>query len=204
MATLTIFSSTADGRVSYQNPSWSTCRNAGTGNAASTADNSLVNGISGYYASAVPTYAVFRSFFYFDLSGESGTADSVSLFLYSTAQAATSVSAQLGTQAATLTTADFDSFSGSSYGNVTWAASQYNEIVFNAQGISDVDDQIGAGEMKVCAREYDKDYLNVTPTLLSLNGVVYANNGTNKPYLEIETSGGGPAAEDAIFFGCNF
>jgi hypothetical protein len=132
------------------------------------------------------TYYIVRSFYFFDVSGLSGTATAVSLNIRGITNAESDVSAQLGTQADPLTTADYDSFTGSSYGNTSWSTG-WNSITYNATGISDVNGQIGSGTHKVCCREYTHDYSDSTPTGQNRNGCYFADSGgtDNDPYLDI-------------------
>jgi hypothetical protein len=87
---------------------------------------------------------------------------------------------QNGTQAATLTTADYDSFDGSSYGNTSsWSTSGYNDITLNATGLSNINK---TGETKYCAREKPHDYDNSTSGASTYrNGIYFANQtGTTR------------------------
>ena len=182
------YSTTADGRVRYSGSSnWATTHDATTGNQVSTSETSLGYAISAY--SSVGAFLIYRSFFYPDTTGLSGTVTAVSEFLYGRTLAESETMAMKGTQADTLTTADYDSFSGVSYGSVTpWSISGYNEIVFNATpGISDVQAALG-GIVKVCNREKPHDFDNATPgTSLYRNGCYFADyaNSDHDPYLSI-------------------
>lgn len=183
MATYLIYSDDKDGYVSNNTgATWSDIRNATTGNGvSSTAAFDGTIGLSAYYYG----YIVRRAFFYFDTSFIQGTVSAASLFIkkYSTAGDST-VCAMKGTQAASLTTADFDSFTGSEYGHTAGWTTGYNEIVFNSTGISDIDT---SGITKVCAREYTHDYLDSDPGTTNVrNGLYYSYYGTaSDPYLEV-------------------
>lgn len=101
---------------------------------------------------------------------------------------ASSVSVQKGTQADTLTTASYNDFSGSEYGHTSWGAG-YNNITFNAQGIADISK---TGITKLCAREYDHDYLSSEPDGIFDNGCRFSEKGEgSQPQLVVtyETSG---------------
>ena len=96
------------------------------------------------------------------------------------------VVAQKGTQADTLSAADFDNFTGSEYGHVT--VSQKNttySITLNATGISDVQTAAdNSAVAKICLREYTHDYLNSAPTTgVNVSGISFADNSSNKPYI---------------------
>ena len=63
---------------------------------------------------------------------------------------------------------------------------RWNEINFNQQGIDDINK---TGTTKICCREYDHDYLNVSPgtgryRATGLLGATYAS----RPYLTITYS----------------
>jgi hypothetical protein len=90
-----------------------------------------------------------------------------------------------GTQADTLTTADYDSLTGSSYGNVAVGAG-WNTISFNPQGVSDINT---SGTTKICHREKTHDYDNSAPGSdtkygADIRSYDYAA-ATYDPYLEI-------------------
>ena len=174
--------------------SWSSVRDASDGDTSSDSD-AYCN--TSMYVDAALTgpplwqtaYIVSRAFFYFDTFGigADATITACDLKIYGYLNANTSVSAQKGTQTDSLTTADYDAFSGSEYGNVAWAIDTYNTISFNAQGISDIEK---TGTTKICVREYTYDYLNSEPTANYLNGCYFADdlgsNGDNRdPYLDI-------------------
>ncbi len=176
-----IFSETSDGRVYYSNADWDTCRNAATGDTAVSNETAIREAMS------VGASAIWRSFFYFDVSGEAGTVSSVTFNIYGYDRDHTEISIQLGTQGTPLTTADYDSFAGNSYGqSSSYAINQYNVISLNAQGISDLQTQIGSGIFKLCAREYINDYLDVG-FAVAQNGCFYSDYvGTDRdPYIEI-------------------
>lgn len=182
----TYYSTTADGYVLYTNSAWATCRSAATGSEANSTATSYTQGISGAYVSK--NYSICRSFFSFNTS---------TISIYSWIQAvqlgirglgsgytANSVCCMKGTQATTLTTADFDSFSGSEYAYVSsWSTTGYNVFTFNNQGISDLN---RTGTTKICARERAHDYNNSTPTTTDgIDGLYYSENPAenNDPYL---------------------
>ena len=178
----TVYSTTADGYVGYTNASWSTCRGAATGNEVNSSAAYLDCAAS---AGKLSSYYIYRSFLYYNTSSIAGTITAVTSKLYGKGGYASHISAQKGTQAATLATSDFDSFSGSSYGTVH-SGQSYITITFNATGRSDINQ---GGTTKICYREYERDYNNTTPDVdeESDNGFYYADqSGTsNDPYLSI-------------------
>jgi hypothetical protein len=171
----TFYTSTADGTVWNGNSVWATCQSAATG--VSTVTNSAQDLISSQDATGKGNdFDINRYFAYFDTStiGVGNTVTAAVFSLYATATAGgCTVSVQKGTQAATLTTADFDSFSGSYYATVTaasWAESAYNDFTFNATGKSDI---VLDGTTKLCVRDYTYDYLNANPTPNTYNTYFY-------------------------------
>lgn len=184
----TYYSSTSDGRVYNAGADdWDVVHGAATGTSISNAVVSLIDAM--FDDTGKGNFNISRSFFYFDTSdlGAGAVVSSAVLSLYGVTNAASDVSAQKGTQADPITTADFDSFSGSEYAHVAWAVDQYNDITFNAQGRSDIEVE---GTTKICCREYDCDYLDVEPTGSKANGCYFAEEtGTDKdPKLVIEYS----------------
>ncbi|MHA1400049.1 MAG: hypothetical protein ACTSQE_06855 [Candidatus Heimdallarchaeaceae archaeon] len=194
--TNTYYSSTADGYVNNNGADFTTVREAGTGvNVYPNDDYTNYDlGRCSYYSKG--GHNISRSFFYFDTSDlpDEATVTVATLKVYGKSNDNYDVCAQKGIQAATLTTADYDSFVGTTgdndpdgreYGHITWVIDQYNSISFNQTGKDDVNK---TGTTKVCVREYTHDYLNSAPTEDLYNGGYYAEqSGTDKdPKLEID------------------
>lgn len=197
-----IFSSTADGTVENGATAWGVIRSAATGTAVRSSDDSENDALSvnNIFSSS---YVFNRCFFYFDTSGVIGSITGVDLMMVGFTNSDSSVDAQEGTQAATLTTADYDSFTdapnGTSFGNSgAWNAdgTTYNVIAYNPAGIASINQ---AGETLVCCRE-EHDFGNDEPAPSAdfLNGVFFANNtGTDKdPKFEITV--GAPPVTDYV------
>jgi hypothetical protein len=185
----TVYSSTADGYVENTNGTWSVCRSAASGNSLNAYGTT-----SGFFTfvSYGQTYYIDRSFFYFNTSSLSGSVTAVTGYWCSGVYSSSGidVAAQKGTQADTLTTADFDSFSGSYYGTKTWPSDNtvaYQAIVFNAQGRADINQ---SGTTKICLRDYSYDYGNIEPFLgFQAYGYFSDYTGTSRdPYLSITVS----------------
>jgi hypothetical protein len=177
----TILSSTHDGVVFNNNADWAACRNAtsGSGYMAST-ETKDEQAMRAYYGYAGTKFAIYRSFFYFDTSplGASAILSAVDLLIYGYTNKQSSVCAMKGTQADPYGFDDYDAFSGSEYGHVAWAINQYNTISFNAAGIADINK---TGVTKICCREYDHDYLDVSPGTSSYsNGCYFADYGADR------------------------
>jgi len=167
---VTIYSSTADGYVYYEeNPgTWASVRAAATGSGVDAAGASIPAMAEFEYDYGGEDFwsSIQRAFLYFDTSSlpDGATIDSVVLHLNYANDAVGSPkwSAQTGTQADTLTTADFDSFSGNTFGQTITlsGAPGYRTITFNAEGLAAINT---TGATKICVREYDHDYLNSSP-----------------------------------------
>lgn len=138
-------------------------------------------------------YDIGRSFFRFDTSGISGTITEVLLKIRGYNSDDFGVIAQKGTQGATLTTADYDAFSGSSYAEVaSWSVTGYNTFTFNATGRSEINQ---SGHTEICCRNSEHDYDDVpVNTTNGNNGCYYSEyTGTDHdPYLEITASAATP------------
>jgi len=180
--TNTYYSSTADGALLLSASAWNTVY---TGTTADSVINSATyaNITQGVYDGK--NYLISRSFFDFDTSdlpvGATVTVATLKLYAFT---AAGSVVAQMGTQASSLTTADYNNFSGLEYGHATFSLDTYNSINFNTQGKADVNK---TGITKICCREYTHDYLNSTPT---------DTTGTTRAYFSEDTTGGGGTDRD--------
>ena len=166
-------------------------------------------GGSNYYCS--------RCFYEFDLSGESGTASSVSLNLYSDNQGtdATNERTLYIVQATALAdgNADFGNvFSsgttlGTFFGSGEITTTEgYHTINFNSGGISAVNSAVGSGTLTIGAMGY-YDYNNSAP---SLGGNTVKQKqwfadytGTSRdPYLNITYAA--TTTDNSILFGTNF
>ncbi len=204
----TVYSSTADGYVgNYGSKAWATVHNAATGILIGNTQGSYVNGAGCFYLNLDGIYkTIIRVFFYYSLSGLSGSVTAVDECIYGDTNNESNVSAQKGTQADTLTTADFDSFTGNYYAYVNWNINQYNTLTYNAQGISDVGAALGS-TFKTCAREYTHDYLNSDAgTNGYQNGCYFADDtsGTKDPYLLITMAAAGGSLPLKNVFGRPF
>jgi hypothetical protein len=202
----TIYSSGSDGTVANAgSTNWATIHDAVTGTLVNTSTASHASGACCFYVDFSGIYYdIIRLFFYYSLTGLSGTVTAVTENIYGYTNGHSSVSAQKGTQGDTLAVADFDSFTGSEYGHTTgWSTSGYNSITYNAQGISDVNGLIGSGTHKSCLREYPHDYQNSSSGTTNeyRNGCYFADDtsGTKDPYLYVTTVAGGSLPLKNVF-----
>ena len=183
------YSTTADGWVYNQNATgWQECIDDTDGDSSSsTGASSTLATYVDYFSKG--GYSLRRSFFYFDTSAATNP-DSASINIYGVTNGDTRVSVQQGTQDATLSTNDYNNFSGTYWGRSAsmagWNTAGYNSMTLNAAGIAAINT---SGETLVCAREYNYDYLNVEwlTTDSFANGCYYSDNsGTAQdPYIEI-------------------
>ena len=195
----TVYSSTADGRIRSTQSSpvaqeaWDYTHDATSGDVVSSSESSAGDATLSYksmFTFVVYNCRIYRSFFYFSLASLVGRCIAASVSLYGVSSGSTKVGIQKGTQADSLSTADVHAFTGSMWGNTdSWNTSGYNTITLNATGLADADAAIG-GNLKMCAREYTYDVLDVLPVAEEnnyRNGMYYADQtGTsNDPYMLI-------------------
>ncbi len=141
-------------------------------------------------------YRIYRCFFRFDLSAIPAAAEiiSVNFWMSTYINAATAVGCQRGTQGLSLDMDNFNSFTGASFGSGIWHAydplkTRENSLPFNAAGLAYIQSRFGY-TAKICAREWNKDCLDVAPTEPDgeiRNGLFFSEEGWSqrKPQLEI-------------------
>jgi len=176
----TIYAETSDNYIYYTNADWNNTRDASSG----TLGNVILN-YKNLAMSVNTDYEIYRSFFMFDTSSvpSNSTITNVYLNVFGYSNADSSVCVMKGTQGDALASDEFGAFEGSEYGHILWSASQYNNISFNSQGLSDINK---TGITYICCREYEHDYLNSTPSSAFSNGCYYANRGGGyAPYLVV-------------------
>lgn len=183
----TVYSSTADGYVSNSGSDWDTVHNAATGSASDATGSQYDAG--GFIEGS--TYYCYRIFQYFDVSGITHTAGAVTWYGYTRYRFNGVIACQKGTQGASLGTGDYAAFTGGVYGTHTVESNKYNPVVFDATGISDVDNT--ASTFNLCVRENTRDVSDVTPTggQTVSTFAIYASetaSTTYDPYLYITTA----------------
>ena len=184
-------------------------------NTGSTSSNAILNqGLGGRGATA---YYIYRSYFEFDLSGESGTATEVSLHLYAdnlgtAADEEASIFIVSATALADGASDYGNCFSsgttlGTSLGLAQASTTEgYCDADFYSAGISAVNSAIGSGTLTIgCLGWYD--YNNTAPSLggdyTQLKFTFTGYTGTSRdPYLDITYATA--ATDNAVFFGTNF
>lgn len=157
--------STADADIRYLAGDWDSAHDGTTGDAIDSGTST--NDITLTIDSGKGSYQLSRYFCFFDLSSYSGktiTAASFALKEDAGNSGTLTLSLQEGTQAASPTTADFDSFTGNSFGTVafTGGGAAFRTITLDAAGITYVAGQAGS-TVKFCVRDYTYDYLDVEP-----------------------------------------
>ena len=175
------YSSTADGRIAITSASWDTAHDAATGDTAVTGES---YGWAPMAALDSGNYSLVRGFFYFDTSAVSGGVGSAVINLYDKYNANfSSVAIFTGTQAATLTIDDFDSYSGSELGYITTTSSGYIPITLDASAV------VAGGTTKLCLRDRTYDVADSASSSFYGWQIYFSDQtGTDKdPYLEIET-----------------
>ena len=95
--------------------------------------------------------------------------------------------------------------SGLTYSSATtsWSTSGYNTIPLNATALADI---ASVDKFKVCIMSYTYDYLDIISVGTDERSGLYtdAYTGTSRdPYLKY-TAGTAVAADNSVFFGCNF
>ena len=164
------------------------------------------------------TFYCGRTFFEFDLSGESGTASSVSFKPYvdNLGTAATNESTIYVVQATALADGHTDYgnvfSSGTTIGTLLGSGAStttdgYLTINLNSAGLSAVNSAIGSGNLTIGCMGY-YDYNNSAPSLggnaAQIKFTFASYTGTSRdPYLDI-TYAAAAVTDNAVFFGCNF
>ena len=178
---------TADGYIrlsengSTAQEAWDSTHDGATGDTSDDTTSPASAPIESYcnYAPAKgdPSAIIMRSFLYIDTSGipDTATVTAADLRVYGYGSADSSVSAQIGTQADNLSTADFDAFSGDMFGVFNggggWDDSSWNFCDLDGtsdcpsgktcdSGLSHVNK---TDVTKICLREYTYDYLDTLP-----------------------------------------
>ena len=223
-----VYSTAADSWLSKINSNWATAR-GDLGGAGGVHNNTHTSFVAAIVNSAVPSrgggtdYVIYRSYFPFDLSGESGTATSATLNLYgkhfSTADTDhTTVFLIEGATALNGNVYDYGNIFTGSAGSTTLGrfigsgvmttTVEYQTLTLNSLGLSVLNAAIGSGTVTIgCIGYYDyNDNAPVAdPSIIVRMQSAFADiSGTSKdPYLDI-TYGAAAATDNAVFFGTNF
>mgnify|MGYP003111689905 CR=1 FL=1 len=162
------------------------------------------------------TYYCRRSYFQFDLSGESETAESATLTLRLDATGVSSPGVTIVNSTGIPTSSsDFGMCfsSGSILGTelVTAVSVSTTEgdhtFTFNASGISAINSAIGSGNLNLCLMGNDYDHDNSAPSLggnYNKTTVYYQNHGTSTYRPKLSITYAAAATDNSVFFGTNF
>lgn len=213
MAVIDFYSDNGDGYINNSNATYSTCRNAGTGNGFGYTDNSIDASVVSRSILFGGTYYSSRGFFPFDTSalGSGATISSATLSQYIEISAtyntdSDSLSVVQTSQASTssLANTDFGSVTFTDGGSKTLAsfsvASQYWVWTLNATGLSYIN-KTGFSKLGLISLN---EINNTTPTGLNqLGGPWYFSNntGTSKdPYLSVTYTTGASQNSGFLMF----
>ena len=218
-------SGTNDDAIIYNNSTsdWATAR--GDASTSGTARNDLVssNTVGVYNRKATgrgsTNWYCYRSYFSFDVSGESGTVDSATVRLYlDNIGAPIPASRVVIVESTTLAgnTADFGNCfsSGSTLGDLmadyvsVSTTAGYHDFDLNNDGITALNSKIGSGSFQVCLMGNYYDYENRDPgddPSYTRVQVWYGEyTGTSRdPKIEIDYEAAA-VTHNATFFGANF
>ena len=162
----------------------------------------------------------YRSYFSFDVSGESGTVDSATIKLYLDNVGSAGLAARVVLVEATAFAggiADFGNCfsSGSTLGTLVApyvtvsATAGYHDFELNSDGITALNNAVGSGQFQVCLMGYVFDYSNSDPgagSTYTRISVTYSEyTGTSRdPKVEIDYEAVAAVTHNATFFGSNF
>ena len=162
----------------------------------------------------------YRSYFSFDVSGESGTVDSATIKLYLDNVGSAGLAARVVLVEATAFAggiADFGNCfsSGSTLGTLVAPYVQvsttagYHDFELNSDGITALNNAIGSGQFQVCLMGNVFDYSNSDPgagSTYTRISVTYSEyTGTSRdPKVEIDYEAVAAVTHNATFFGSNF
>ena len=210
-----IYASDEDGYVSSANANWATARDATTGSSFSSSTTRATDTVK---AAAVPTrgggtsYAIIRTFMYFDFRAVVDIPESATLNIYGYSQnSADYFVVKADSSIGTLGTADFDAIDGWNNSGVdnesnvtkysisehtTWSTSGYNIIPLNSTALK----VMKGNTLYMALIESVHDLRNVQPSGNFRNGMHFTDySGTSRdPYIDYKI--GTPST----FFGANF
>ena len=216
-----LYSNTADGYVFASNQtSWANARDHAGAYKYTTSTRSTaavaVSRATGRGGAVV--YGVYRSFFYFDTSGITGTVSSATLKLYGYVATDGSVIAVKSTAfggdgGTALDAADFNNITGYSAGaSLSGSATDYSSEITSGWSTSGYNDLASTADLRadmqnddvviICVMDYTNDYTNTALTSsASLNCGIYFTDytGTSRdPYITYEVAAASGYGNDVI------
>tara|TARA_R100001594_G_C3973746_1_gene248406 strand:- start:77 stop:748 length:672 start_codon:yes stop_codon:yes gene_type:complete len=197
---------------------WATTR----GSATTTGSNHMDFGsahpagvLNRKYTGRGTRWNCYRSYFSFDVSGESGTVESATIKIYLQHNgSSTTMSRVVLVEATTLagSAADFGNVfsSGTTLGTLIHDdyvgisnVAGFHDFELNSDGISALNDKIGTGKLQVGLMGHYSDYLGNDPASAYTTIAVDYTEGTNDPIIEIDYASA-TVTYNATFFGSNF
>jgi hypothetical protein len=188
----TVNGSNADGWIEGYATTWAVAHGSTpTGKTSGTADGAdALRGAMGYYYPA--NWYCDRDYLYFDTSGlpDNASVTAVTMTVYGHLGGNTTTQniwqAFAGTQADSLTTADWNAF-GEAWSNTQNVPASNGAVTFtfNAAGIAGIN---LTGLTKVCLRDYTYDVGGTQPPYCTPecgNNITFSDSSTNKPSLYI-------------------
>jgi len=182
------------GMVYHSGTVWSTVRGATTGTVATNSWNgSAGDHLDGAFGANLngSIYALSRYFLGFGLLGMISPSASISaayIKVYGYPYYGYSYpTVYQGSQAFTLTTADYANFYAGSFGNLgSWFSSNWNTIPFNSTGIAYLQTLVGTTTRPLfCIRDTSHDVGGITPTLFSTISSVVCFPGIHRALLGV-------------------
>ena len=224
MADSTIYSGGHDGYVRLRSvTSWNAAQGSATTDGGAHS-STLANYFSGVYAGSFGSrgsndYKCYRSYFVFDVSGESGTVDSAIIRIYMDNLGSTIYDSEkvILVEATALDDGVEDHgnvfSSGTTWHNdiasnvVVSTTADYHDFTMNSDGITLIQNAIGSGSITVGLVGYHSDYSEQIPTGggdYTKIKVWYSNYLGTSFDSKIDITYAVVSADNATFFGANF
>ena len=202
-----IYSHTNDGVITGASSSnFNTARNGTTGTAA-TGNSTDEIGIDVTAAGRTTYWEHHRGFFFFDVSGESGTVDSCTFEVNSTTSKSNLMIPIFHDAGTSLVNDDFNNVftSGTTmlaYASaVSFSSTGYHTFNLNSDGISALQSKIGSGTFEI-ALVTNIDYVAGRALSDAMETVRFGDSSLSKPRIEITYITG--VTYNAPFLGANF
>jgi len=198
----TVYAANSGYAYRYTSGGWASIRDGTTGTNYNDdpSTGAYLNAVGVFHTSGRggDTYGVWRSFYYFDTSGITGTLTEATLKIYGKSNSAADVivvksDAYGGDGGTALVADDFNNLDFSTAYSAelaTWSTSGYNDLALNSTALADIKNN---DAFIVCLIEHDHDYSDTAPSSADLkNGAYYDNHsGTSKdPYIDYTVSTG--------------
>lgn len=200
MSVVNITAETGDGLIVNNGNSFSSVRNASSGvTAQSNLTQSTERAVQAVNTGSDPLYDITRSYFAFNLTPYRGNVNSATFKVYITSKTATNSDTQAlhivasdFVDTSELATSDFGNLTFSSLGSIAWSSittNAYNEITVNTSGIT-------LGQFNKFALILGRDLNSSVPPNNTGNKInlIYSDNGSNEPLLELDFSPSGGKA----------